>query len=101
LIPDAHAAVQVRLLCDQGDFSAARERVDGSGDDAAAFYLARRLEGQDRVPEAIQLYGVARQFAHGAALAKRMGLDAVRNGRRGCGRGQETRARTAPPLLWA
>mmetsp|Transcript_11980 Transcript_11980/g.12338 ORF Transcript_11980/g.12338 Transcript_11980/m.12338 type:complete len:1226 (+) Transcript_11980:50-3727(+) len=66
----------VRILCFQGEFKRAADIVHETRDNAAAYHLARQLEGQGELQDAISYYAASGCYNHAIRLAKSYGMDA-------------------------
>ncbi|KAJ3331298.1 hypothetical protein HDU76_003527 [Blyttiomyces sp. JEL0837] len=60
----------VRLYCVSGKMAQAIDLANSSGNPAAAYYIARQYEREEKIPEAINFYGQARCFTQAIRLAK-------------------------------
>lgn len=65
----------VRVACLENDLSTAAAVLDETKDAAGSYHLARHLEGEGRVPEAIQYFARSGCYTHAIRLAKDHGLD--------------------------
>ena len=70
-----HLAI-VRVLCFHNKVDRAAEVVNQSGDDGAAYHLAKQYESKGLVKQAIQFYQRSGRFNHAIRLAKQYSLDA-------------------------
>lgn len=66
----------VRLHCFLGNLQKAQEIVAESNNESAAYHLARQLESQNKIREAIQMFSKAQRFNHAVRLAKEHEMDA-------------------------
>ncbi|KAK6625633.1 hypothetical protein RUM43_005932 [Polyplax serrata] len=64
----------VRVLCFLNSFQEANEIVENSGDRAAAYHLARKLEAMDRIEEALTFFTRAQTYGNAIRLCKENGL---------------------------
>ena len=65
----------VRICCFKGDFDKSAQIVHDTSDVAAAYHLARQLEGKGEHQEAINYYAKSGCYNHSIRLAKAHGLD--------------------------
>ena len=60
----------VRVLCFLNSFEQARDVVEKSGDRAAAYHLARKLEAMDKIEEALSFFTRAQTYGNAIRLCK-------------------------------
>ena len=65
----------VRVYCYRGEDERAAKVCRETGDLAACYHLARQYEQQNRIPEAITFFKLAKRFNHGIRLAKEHFMD--------------------------
>ena len=65
----------VRICCFKGEFTKAAEIVQETNNRAAAYHVARQLENQGELREAINYYASSGCFNHAIRLAKAYGMD--------------------------
>lgn len=65
----------VRIACFNREIPRAKNIVEETNNAAAAYYLARYLEGMTEVQEAISYYAQSGCYNHAIRLAKNFGLD--------------------------
>jgi intraflagellar transport protein 140 len=66
----------VRILCFQGEYKRAADIINETRDSAASYHLARQLEGQGELQEAISYYAASGCYNHAIRLAKAYNMDA-------------------------
>jgi intraflagellar transport protein 140 len=66
----------VRILCFQGDYKRAADIIQETRDSAASYHLARQLEGQGELQDAITYYAASGCYNHAIRLAKAYNMDA-------------------------
>lgn len=66
----------VRILCFQGEFKRASDIINETKDSAASYHLARQLEGQGELQDAITYYAASGCYNHAIRLAKAYNMDA-------------------------
>lgn len=60
----------VRVLCFLNNFEEASEVVENSGDKAAAYHLARKLEAMGRIEEALTFFTRAQTYGNAIRICK-------------------------------
>jgi intraflagellar transport protein 140 len=65
----------VRILCYQGEYKRAADIINETRDSAASYHLARQLEGQGELQEAISYYAASGCYNHAIRLAKAYNMD--------------------------
>jgi intraflagellar transport protein 140 len=66
----------VRILCFQGEYKRAADIIQETRDSAASYHLARQLEGQGELQDAITYYAASGCYNHAIRLAKAYNMDA-------------------------
>jgi len=66
----------IRIVCLKGDIKSATEVINAGGNSAASYHLARHLEVNGDIREAITFYARSGMYNHAIRLAKNHGLDA-------------------------